>query len=118
MVLLQRRLNGRNELVDVADHVENDAGVIKFSDFLEQVGMQSTEGLIELAQVLKVPFAQIIRLVPGGLIEGPAQENIRHYIRNCRVPENALQFLQSQSGDAGEKNMPQSDHSDFKDNCG
>ena len=118
MILLQRRLNGANEVVRVADSVEHEPGVMKFNDFLKEVGLQSTEGLIELAQVLKVPIEGMIELTAGGLIEGPAQENIRHYIRNCRVPENALQFLQGQSGEAGTKNKPSSGQEDFKDNCG
>ena len=118
MILLQRRLNGANEIVDVVDSVEHDAGVMKFDDFLKEVGLRSNEGLLELAQVLKVPIEEMVVLNEGGSIEGVAQENIRHYLRNCRVPDNALEFLQSQSGGAGTKNKAESDHSDFKDNCG
>jgi|GEM_PF-6936474 hypothetical protein len=117
MVLLQRRLNGTNEVVEVADHVANDPGVEKFTDFLKETGLQSTEGLLELAQVLKVPVEQMIKLTAGGLIEGPAQENIHQYLF-CRVPERSLQFLRRQGGEAGTKNYPSTDHSDFKDNCG
>jgi hypothetical protein len=118
MVLLQRRLNGRNEVVQVAEGVAHQPGVMKFSDFLGQVRMQSGEGLLELSQVLKVPFEDIMRLVPGGLIEGPAMENIREYVDECRICGASLKFLGRQSGDAGIKNKPESGFEDFKDNCG
>jgi hypothetical protein len=119
-ILLQRRLAGRNELVDVPEEVQNAPGVKRFHEFLGEIGMESRDDLRELAQVLKVPLEQMIKTTAQDLIEGPAQENISRYVRECRVNGASLQFLQSQSGDAGEKNakVADPDDFDFKDRCG
>ncbi len=118
MFLLQRRLNGHNEVVQVAEGVAHQPGVMNFLEFLAKVGLKSETGMQELAQVLKVPIRDLRSLVPNGTIEGPAQDNIRDYASDCRINGASLKFLLKQSGDAGIKNSPPNAFEDFKDNCG
>lgn len=109
MFLLQTRLDGTNEIVEVPDKTVDAPGVKKFADFLKEIGLCSHSGVAELAQVLKVPVEKMEKLSDGGLIEGPSQESIRYYVRNCRLSENSLRFLQGSQGEAGTKNRPESD---------
>jgi hypothetical protein len=116
-LMLQRFLDGSNEVNEVNESAKESAGVIKFIDFLTEIGMSSQSSILELAQVLKVPFSQ---LRSCNLIEGTAQENIRHYVRNCRISESSIEFLRRQNGEAGERNSPPLDDNpeNQKDNCG
>lgn len=117
--ILERTLSGENVVGEVDDSAESSPGNRSFCDLLKQIGMNTYDAIGELAQVLKVPIAELRDCADGGLVEFQAADNILCYSRSCRISDSGIAFLKRQSGAAGEKNVDiNPDHFDFKDNCG
>ena len=112
MRILLRTIMGANEITDT----DEASGASNFWNFMQEVGLGTEVGLLEIAQVLKVPFEQ---LRCCDLIGNYAQDNIREYVRNYRISEAGIEFLQAQNGMAGLANKPtRDDGTEFNDNCG
>jgi hypothetical protein len=117
LTLLRRHLNGENCIVRIAEFGKYCSSVEDFPKFLRDVGLGTHDGLLEIAQVLKVPYEQLLHC---DLIEESAQENIRKYVLSGRISPRCIEFMSAQQGEAGTKNWPsRDDNPDYqKDNCG
>lgn len=114
--ILERTLDGGNSIVEIDSSW---SGPKTLNDFLQSLGMNTFEGIAELAQVLKVPIDDLRDCAEKGFVNDYAAENIIEYWRNCRIHQNGISFLQRQHGESGNKNVDvPSDLLDFKDNCG
>ncbi|MEI7513034.1 MAG: hypothetical protein WCJ74_00230 [bacterium] len=115
--LLRRHLNGENKVVGIAEFAKFCPSVEDFPKFLRDVGLGTYEGLLEIAQVLKVPYEE---LLDCNLVDENAQENIREYVLSGRISPRCLEFMRAQHGKAGTKNWPPRDENpeDHHDPCG
>lgn len=122
-LLLQRRLQGYNEIISVDDRTTHCAGVYNFRNFIEkECGRILCHNLVlELGQILKIPWEKVADLGnTNGFIDHLSAQNIKVYFNGAALTINQLAFLQRQEGKAGLKNnKPRYDsNEDFKDRCG
>ena len=107
--ILQRSLIGQNDIARTVDNIKESPGVAKFSEFLKENNLFDRDAIFELAQVLKVPCEQLMKLAKEdkedkeGYISGDAINNIKHYL-DVRVCKKSIEFLQTQSGESGTLN--------------
>src|SRR3972149_1030288 len=104
--ILVRRLHGQNEIVRTKDGAHEVQGVEKLGDFLKELKMDNHPQLMELAQVLKVDFDQFIQCAIAGYVDHSSRENIANYVFSIRLNGAQIDFLQSQTGNAGHHNIP------------
>lgn len=103
--ILEKSLNGYNEIATIEEpNWEPGPGVRNFKEFLAEKGLATHEFMLELGQVLKVPWQELVKLGDeGGFIEDNSMKNIEHYLK-VRIPPVSIAFLQSQAGSLGPKN--------------
>ena len=115
-LLLQRMLSGQNVLskIEITDsekencRIEEGPAIINFAEFLKNWKLDYHEAVVELAQILKIPYekmAQFAEDKQNSYVTVDASKNIKAYLR-VRANPVLIDFLQSQSGEAGILNKP------------